>query len=73
MIGVMTQIHWMVDDGRTANFLYDLCLFDLLLNRWPTFVNVEMGESMVISDLLHIERSDWHLDYVAQLFGQTWL
>lgn len=55
---VMTQIRRLVDDGHTVDFLHDPWLSDLPLSRWPTLVNVEMGEFLNISDFLHTEESD---------------
>lgn len=39
------------------------------MSRWPTFVNMEIGNSMRILDLLHSKRYGWHVDHVARLFG----
>lgn len=68
-IGVMIQIRWIVGDGRTVDFFYDPWIFKLSLSRWPTFVNIKIGESTRISYLLHTRRCGLHDDYVAQLFS----
>lgn len=59
----------MVGDSCTTDFFFDLWLFDLSLNRWPTFINIQCRKYVRISDLLHSKGGSWHSDWVARLFG----
>lgn len=69
VIGVWAQIRWVVEDGRTTDFLYDAWFSDLPLSRWLTFISAKVGESMRIADLLCSERRDQCTDVMAQFFG----
>lgn len=68
VMGVMTYIHWVVRDECIADFFHDSWLSNLRLSKWPTFINMEMGESTTISNLSHTKGSSWRPNCVTQLF-----
>lgn len=49
---VLAQNCWVVGDGHIMDFLHDSWLFDLLLSMWWTYISVEVGESISISNLI---------------------
>ena len=52
----------MVDISR------DPWIIDLPLARWPTFVSMEVVNSMYVCDLLQIGRDSWNAGLVSGLF-----
>lgn len=69
----MTRIRWVIGDGYFTDFFHDSWISDLPLSKWPTFVSMEVGKSVRISDLLHIGRCGWQVDHVTRFSGLTLL
>lgn len=49
---VFLQMRWIVEDGRSINFMTDSWIANLFLARWPTFILMEIPDSIFIFDLL---------------------
>lgn len=66
---VICQTRWILEDGRSINFMLGSRIANLLLNRWPTFIIIEVSDSMMISDLLLSDSRGWNLVAVTRVFG----
>lgn len=65
----MIKTRWVVGDENTTDFYHVPWIFYLPLSWWPTFVSMQMGESVRVLDLLHPKHRGWQDDHVAQFFG----
>lgn len=52
---VLFQMRWILDDSRSISFMLDPWIADLPLIRWPTFISMDISDSILISDLLLVD------------------
>lgn len=68
---VLPMTRWIVGDGRMINFMPDSWISDITLARWPTFISMDISDSISITDLLLQDGSHWDYSMVTQVFGNS--
>lgn len=61
--GILYHMRWIVGDGTFINFMSDLWISDVVLDRWPTFFSMDIHDTISNVDFFF---------WSAQPPGGTW-
>lgn len=63
------HMRWIVGDDKLINFMSNLWISNIILDRWSTFFSMDIADTISIMNFLLLDQSRWNSEMVTRFFG----